>query len=234
METNLTVNNPVKSFVKMNSQCAQVFEELNIDFCCGGETSLFSACEEKGLEPEQVYQRLMKLPSGEATSEIDVSGLAPAELIEHIESTHHIYLKQALPRLVGLMDKVHQVHSSRHPELIRLKTVLRKLREDLELHLLKEEQVLFPLLRKLDSNSLDLKMRVVQGPIRVMRNEHDEAGELLKEIRELTNSYVPPKDGCQSFQLLYKELRQLEEDTHLHIYKENNLLFPTLQSAVSV
>lgn len=138
------------------------------------------------------------------------------ELTEHLESTHHVYLKKTLPRLVALMDKVHQAHSPRHPELTRLQTVVENLRADLEPHLLKEEQILFPLIRQLEA---------AQGPIRVMRSEHDGAGELLKEMRTLTNVYVVPKDGCQSFQLLYEGLKELEEDTHLHIYKENNILF---------
>lgn len=138
------------------------------------------------------------------------------ELTEHLESTHHVYLKKALPRLVALMDKVHQAHSPRHPELTRLQTVVENLRADLEPHLLKEEQILFPLIRQLEA---------AQGPIRVMRSEHDGAGELLKEMRTLTNVYVVPKDGCQSFQLLYEGLKELEEDTHIHIHKENNILF---------
>ena len=228
MKTELTVNDPVKSFVKNNSQCAEAFERLSIDFCCGGDTSLLSACEEKDLQPNQVYQRLMELPSGLTIGKKDVSDLAPAELVDHIESTHHVYLKKALPRVVLMMDKVCQAHSSRHPELIRLKTVLDKLREDLEPHLLKEERVLFPLIRKLKSNPSDLQMIGIEGPIRVMRHEHDGAGDLLQEMRALTNEYVVPKDGCQSFQLFYKELRQLEEYTHLHIHKENNILFPAL------
>ena len=138
------------------------------------------------------------------------------ELTEHLESTHHVYLKKALPRLVALMDKFHQAHSPRHPELTRLQTVVENLRADLEPHLLKEEQTLFPLIRQLEA---------AQGPIRVMRSEHDGAGELLKEMRTLTNVYVVPKDGCQSFQLLYEGLKELEEDTHIHIHKENNILF---------
>tara|TARA_B110001454_G_C12713836_1_gene431780 strand:+ start:741 stop:1172 length:432 start_codon:yes stop_codon:yes gene_type:complete len=142
--------------------------------------------------------------------------LTLTELTEHLESTHHVYLKKTLPRLVALMDKVHQAHSPRHPELTRLQTVVENLRADLEPHLLKEEQILSPLIRQLEA---------AQGPIRVMRSEHDGAGDLLKEMRTLTNVYVVPKDGCQSFQLLYEGLKELEEDTHIHIHKENNILF---------
>jgi len=223
METSLGIDDPVKNFVKNNPQCAKVFEELNIDFCCGGDTSLLTACEEEDLEPHWVYQRLVELQPAPSTREKDVSDLTLTELTEHLESTHHVYLKKALPRLVALMDKVHQAHSPRHPELTRLQTVVENLRADLEPHLLKEEQILFPLIRQLEAEGLQLE--AAQGPIRVMRSEHDGARDLLKEMRTLTNVYVVPKDGCQSFQLLYEGLKELEEDTHLHIYKENNMLF---------
>ncbi len=223
METSLGIDDPVKNFVKNNPQCAKVFEELNIDFCCGGDTSLLTACEEEDLEPHWVYQRLVELQPAPSTREKDVSDLTLTELTEHLESTHHVYLKKALPRLVALMDKVHQAHSPWHPELTRLQTVVANLRAALEPHLLKEEQILFPLIRQLEAEGLQLE--AAQGPIRVMRSEHDGAGDLLKEMRTLTNVYVVPKDGCQSFQLLYEGLKELEEDTHIHIHKENNILF---------
>ncbi len=220
------MTDPVKSFVKNDSGCAAVFEELNIDFCCGGDVSLQTACEEQGLKTDEVHQRLMELES--PTSDTNISNLTPAELTPHIESTHHVYLKEVLPRLTALMEKVFQAHSSRYPELKPLRSVVENLRADLEPHLLKEERVLFPLIRKLERDSLGLKMKAAEGPIRVMRQEHDRAGELLKEMRALANGYVAPKDDCQFFQLLYTELRKLEEDTHLHIHKENNLLFSAL------
>lgn len=221
----MKTTDPVKNFVKNNSACAEVFGELNIDFCCGGDVSLQTACEEKGLEPQEVYQRLMQLEAV-TNDEKDVSGLTAAELTSHLESTHHVYLKKALPHLTTLMEKVCQAHSSRHPELNSLQTVLASLRADLEPHLMKEERVLFPLIRQLAEDPLAMKMGAAEGPIRVMRHEHDEAGELLRQMRSLANDYVAPEDGCQSFELLYAELKQLEEDTHLHIHKENNILFP--------
>ncbi len=131
--------------------------------------------------------------------------------------------------MTTLMEKVCRAHSPRHPELKPLQTVLESLRADLEPHLLKEERVLFPLILKLESDSLGMKMKATARPIRVMRHEHDEAGNLLKKMRALANGYVAPEDGCQSFELLYEELRKLEEDTHLHIHKENNLLFPAIE-----
>ena len=223
----MKMTDPVKSFVKNNSGNAAIFQELNIDFCCGGDVSLQTACEEKGLKIDEVYQRLMAVESP-ANDEKDISGLSPEELTTHLESTHHVYLKEALPRLTALMEKVYQAHGARHPELKALQGVVGNLRADLEPHLLKEERVLFPLIRELASDFSGAKMGAAEGPIRVMRHEHDEAGKLLKQLRTLANDYVAPDDGCQSFQLLYSELKKLEEDTHLHIHKENNILFPSV------
>jgi regulator of cell morphogenesis and NO signaling len=225
MKTNWNIQTSVGEFVTDNALCAETFEVLSIDFCCGGDNALEKACQEKGLEPEEVLSQLKSLKTPETDQDTDLDPLTPAQLTLHIESKHHEYLKKALPRISDLLDKVLSAHGERHPELTVLKTTFTHLREDLEPHLQKEERVLFPLIRKLESQELGINMQAVAGPIRVMLMEHDRAGELLKEIRELTSGFEVPDDGCQSFQLLYKEMKFLEADTHLHIHKENNILF---------
>ena len=181
MKTSLGIDDPVKNFVKNNPQCAKVFEELNIDFCCGGDTSLLICLWRIGSGASLGLPASGRVAAAPSTREKDVSDLTLTELTEHLESTHHAYLKKALPRLVALMDKVHQAHSPRHPELTRLQTVVENLRADLEPHLLKEEQILFPLILQLEADGLQLE--AAQGPIRVMRSEHDGAGDLLKEMK---------------------------------------------------
>jgi regulator of cell morphogenesis and NO signaling len=225
MTTNWNIQTSVGEFVTDNARCAETFEDLFIDFCCGGDNTLANACQEKGLEPEEVLNQLKLLENPVTDQNIDLDQLTPAQLTLHIESKHHEYLKKVLPRISELLDKVLSAHGGRHPELKVLKTTFAHLREDLEPHLLKEERVLFPLIRKLESEKLGTNMQAVAGPIQIMLMEHDRAGDLLKEIRGLTNGFEAPDDGCQSFQLLYKELKFLETDTHLHIHKENNILF---------
>lgn len=225
MKTNWNIQTSVGEFVTDNALCSETFEDLSIDFCCGGDHTLEKACLEKGLEPEEVLSQLKLLEKPVTDQDIDLDQLTPAQLTLHIESKHHEYLKKAFPRISDLLEKVFSAHGERHPELKDLKTTFTHLREDLEPHLLKEERVLFPLIRKLESQELGSNMKAVAGPIRVMLMEHDRAGDLLKEIRELTNDFEAPDDGCQSFQLLYEELKFLETDTHLHIHKENNVLF---------
>ncbi len=225
MKTHWNIQTSVGEFVTDNALCAETFEDLSIDFCCGGDTSLEKACRDKGLEPEGVLDQLKLLGNREIDQDTDLNQLTPAQLTLHIESKHHEYLKKVFPRISDLLDKVLNAHGERHPELKDLKTAFAHLREDLEPHLLKEERVLFPLIRKLESQKLEANMKAVAGPIHVMLMEHDRAGDLLKEIRKLTKGFEVPDDGCQSFQLLYKELKFLEADTHLHIHKENNILF---------
>jgi regulator of cell morphogenesis and NO signaling len=231
MKTHWNIQTSVGEFVTDNALCAETFEDLSIDFCCGGDNTLEKACQEKGLEPEEVLSQLKLLENPVEDQDVDLDQLTPAQLTLHIESKHHEYLKKVLPRISDLLDKVLSAHGGGHPELNDLKTTFTHLRDDLEPHLLKEERVLFPLIRKLESQELDSNMQVVAGPIKVMLMEHDRVGGLLKEIRELTKGFEVPDDGCQSFQLLYKELKFLEADTHLHIHKENNVLFLKVNSA---
>ncbi|MGZ4706043.1 MAG: hemerythrin domain-containing protein, partial [Acidimicrobiales bacterium] len=155
----------------------------------------------------------------------------PAELVDHLEATHHAYLHEELPRLTALSEKVAQVHGGRHPELLEVLRLCRELRDDLEPHLAKEERVLFPMIRELavaDGTRPDLHCGSVANPISVMMVEHDRAGDLLVALREVTDDHTVPDDACASYTALYLGLEQLEADTHLHVHKENNLLFPAV------
>ncbi len=225
MNTQWNIQTSVGEFVKGNVLSAKAFEDLSIDFCCGGDDTLENACQKNGLEPKEILNQLMLLENPVADQDIDLDQLTAGQLTSHIESKHHEYLKKAFPRISVLLEKVLLAHGGRHPELKALEITFTKLREDLEPHLLKEERVLFPLIRKLESQELDTNMKAIAGPIQVMLTEHDKAGDLLKKIREITNGFEVPEDGCQSFHLLYEELTFLELDTHLHIHKENNVLF---------
>jgi regulator of cell morphogenesis and NO signaling len=158
--------------------------------------------------------------------------MGAAELADHIESTHHRYLWDELPRLTALADKVRDVHGRRHPELDDVAGCLAELRADLEPHLRKEEEVLFPLIRTLAvaTSPPPFHCGSIGNPIAVMRREHDHAGELLARLRQLTDDFGPPADACASYTALYVGLGQLDADTHLHVHKENNVLFPLVET----
>ncbi len=204
---------------------APTFESLELDYCCGGGRSLAEACFAAGLEVDEVIDQL----GGQARADTaDWVTMSAPELVDHLESSHHAYLTEALARLSSLMSRVLDAHGENHPELIEVSAALRDLRAELEPHLAKEEQILFPMIRQLYAadESPTFHCGTLLNPIGAMQIEHDRAGDLLARLRTLTSAYTPPSDGCASYEALYVGLAELEADTHLHIHKENNVLFP--------
>lgn len=204
-------------------------EHLGLDYCGGGKRSLAEACREQQLDPEAVIAELASTPAA-AEPPADWIGLAPAELVDHLEATHHRSLKDALPRLTELATKVSRVHGEAHPELIRVADVVKEIRGDLEPHLRKEEEVLFPMIRTLASGSSQPRFHCgsIANPIAMMEQEHVAVGALLEQLRTLTNGYRAPAGTCASTRALMEGLAELEADTHLHVHKENNHLFPAV------
>ncbi|MGZ4715359.1 MAG: iron-sulfur cluster repair di-iron protein [Acidimicrobiales bacterium] len=207
---------------------ARELERRSLDYCCGGQHSLAEACARRGLDVDETAAALGAVGSPDPAP---WATFGPAELVDHLEATHHAYLHEELPRLTALSEKVAQVHGGRHPELLEVLRLCRELRDDLEPHLAKEERVLFPMIRELavaDGTRPDLHCGSVANPISVMMVEHDRAGDLLAALREVTDDHTVPDDACASYTALYLGLEQLEADTHLHVHKENNLLFPAV------
>ncbi len=205
---------------------APTLERFGLDYCCGGGRSLADACAAAGLDLDEAIRELSAF-EGPAEPAPWI-GLSATELADHIESTHHAYLRDALARLDALVDRVVGAHRGTHPELLDVQRVFGELRTDLEPHLMKEERMLFPMIRALDTADTvpEFHCGSVRNPIAVMCSEHDRAGELLAELRGLTDAWSVPGDGCASYDALYSGLAELEADTHMHIHKENNLLFP--------
>ena len=224
-----TAERTLADLVTADPGAARVLERFGLDYCCGGRRTLTQACDESGVDPGEVLEVLAAVPPVDAP---DWASMGPAELVDHLEATHHAYLHTEFDRLTALADKVASVHGARHPELGQVRDTYAALRDDLEPHLMKEERVLFPLIRDLTADADDRTAphcgSLEDGPIRVMSMEHDRAGELLAELRRLTNGYEVPDDGCASYRALYEGLAELEADTHLHVHKENNVLFPAV------
>jgi regulator of cell morphogenesis and NO signaling len=222
--------------VTISPALAGPLERLGLDYCCGGQRTLRDAAADAGLDLDAVTAQLGAVevpPAPEAWA-----SMGPAELVDHLEATHHTYLWSALPRLDALSAKVESVHAERHTELHDVRRLVLEIRSELEPHLAKEEQVLFPMVRTLAAATVapSFHCGTLRNPISVMLVEHDRAGELLADLRAATGGYTTPGDGCASYQALYDGLAELEADTHLHVHKENNLLFPAvlaLESAVA-
>jgi len=205
----------------------RVLESHGLDYCCGGQQTLIVACGRADLDPIRVIAELDALDAGPAP---DWVPLSPGLLVDHLEAIHHAYLHAELPRIVALADKVAGVHSSRHPELVELHQLCVALQADLEPHMTKEERVLFPMIRELSTaiSPPSFHCGSVANPISMMMREHEHTGALLLALRQLTDGYRIPEDACASYRALYEGLAALEADTHLHIHKENNALFPAV------
>lgn len=216
--------------VERRPELARTFDRLGLDYCCGGHRPLATACAEQGLDLDEVRRELAAVGAGSTPPPWSTMGMA--QLVDHIEATHHALLWAELPRLSALLAKILDVHGERHPELARIRERYEQLRAELEPHLREEEQTVFPLVRRLAVGDGSDRQAVVDG-LRSLRDDHDAAGALLAELRELTGGYVTPADGCASYQAAFRGLEELEADVHLHVHKENNVLFPMVERAVA-
>jgi regulator of cell morphogenesis and NO signaling len=217
-----------------NPAATRVFEKLGIDYCCGGSNTLEQACRAARLPLEQVTDSMeMALETGRATASDRDWRIEPlADLIAHIRNTHHQYTRAELARLGPLFDKVCSVHGENHPELARMRATFGGLAQELATHLMKEEMVLFPYIVRMEeavlekSTPLPAPFGSVRNPVAMMLDEHDGAGQALREMRAAGNGYVAPPDACASYRTLYQALAEFETDLHQHIHLENNILFP--------
>lgn len=227
------INESVGNLLIENPARARAFESFGIDYCCGGKIALKEACRKKGLDIEDVISAINKQDLEVSDGDKNWSNESISSIIDHLESTHHEFMKREFPRLTFLVDKVSRVHGERHKELYDIRDTFYELKKDLEPHLMKEEKVLFPMSKALEAkvkNAAD-HCGGIENPIRVMEFEHETAGALLKKLRELTSDYTPPSDACNSYIAMITGLHDFEKDTHLHIHKENNILFPKLIDA---
>jgi regulator of cell morphogenesis and NO signaling len=205
---------------------ARVFERFGIDYCCGGKKPLAQTCADKHLDLQQVLAALEQSDTYAAPAE-DWSQATLTALADHIEATHHQFLKQEFARLEFFVNKVARRHGPDRPELVELHKVFLALRDELQQHMAKEEQILFPLCRQLEAGAEPVASHCgsIANPIAVMVREHEDAGDLLAQMRALTDNYTVPEGACNTFRAVFASLAELEADLHVHIHKENNILF---------
>lgn len=208
---------------------SRIFEEYGIDYCCGGKQFLSEACIKNGISADEV---LLKLDEADAArSQEDATDYALMkldDLVEHIVSTHHAYLRRELPRLEKMSKKVAMVHGDHDDRLGELEVEFHALSQELILHMMKEEQVLFPIICQLAQTDSMPEMHCgsLENPIRAMEADHDSVGTSLERMHGLTDGYTPPDWACNTYRALLDGLHDLELDLHQHIHKENNILFP--------
>ena len=213
--------------VVASPHAARILELHGLDYCCGGRRTVTEACAAAGADEAVVVADLAVAPG---SSPADWATLDPPALARHIVEHHHRYLHEELPLLDALAEKVFSAHGRRHPELAEVRRLVTAVRAELEPHLRKEEVVLFPAIDALVAGRREFGFGSIGNPIRMMGFEHDRAGDLLAALRAATHAYTVPDDGCASSRSLYERLAHLEADTHEHIHKENNVLFPAVMA----
>ena len=220
----------------------RVFEQFGIDYCCGGRKPLAEACAARNVEIDAVIAALEEAEKKPGTALDNWTDESLESLSAHIVAKHHAYVKNELPRLAQLAQKVVNRHGSTKPELPLIAATLMQLDEELTQHLAKEETVLFPYIARLEQSVNNGTPKphscfgTVSNPIAMMTQEHDAAGALIAEIRRLSQNFTTPEGACPTFHAFYDGLREFEQDLHQHIHLENNIYFPraiALENSVS-
>jgi regulator of cell morphogenesis and NO signaling len=227
------------SIVTEHSQSVNILEKYDLDFCCKGKRTLAQACMDQDLPVDNIAKELEGLVSFEENKHKPFAEMKAHELISYILLHHHFYVKQSMPTIIAHLEKVVAKHGERFPYMVKVFQLFSAIREEMTLHMQKEEMVLFPRIKEIEnlfitSQRSKLAKGYINGPVSVMEMEHEHAGELLFEIRHLTNNYTPPVDACTTFKLSLSELKEFEQDLHRHVHLENNLLFPLSEKMLEV
>ena len=227
----LTPDRTVADCVSENIKASHIFKKFGIDFCCGGGISIQKACIKNGVDYVLLVEDLQTLGSSNS-QKVHFNKLPLDQLIDHIVGKHHKYIESNIGLLSKYSAKVSWVHGGNSPELIEVNELFQKVAGELAAHIKKEEFILFPFIKKMvkakdEGTHLSIPLfTTLEDPIKMMEDEHEEAGDIFKEIARLTNDYTPPAHACNTFRALLYKLDEFEQDLHEHIHLENNLLHP--------
>ncbi|GMU85027.1 MAG: iron-sulfur cluster repair di-iron protein [Ignavibacteriales bacterium] len=233
MSTVLDSNKTIGQIVKDDFRTAEVFKKSGIDFCCGGKITIAEACEKHNLNKDELISSLEATLSRESGSNAqNFKDWEPDFLANYIVNVHHKYVNDNLSLLYEFTQKIAYVHGENHPELHKVAENYAAVAQELNNHMMKEERILFPYITQLYASykkkepAAESPFGSIRNPIRMMEMEHDNAGGLLKEMREITNNYTLPPGACNTYTVTFKKLDEFENDLHQHIHLENNILFP--------
>jgi len=227
-----TPETTIRDLVNDDFRAAAVFHRYGIDFCCGGGTTLDEACRARGLDEAAVRAEIAQACPPGPGGPPAYAEWPPEALTRHIVERHHQYCRSAMPAIAAHTRKLAEVHGPAHPELVDVADLFAHLQQDLDTHMLKEEHVLFPYIEQLAARRQaglepdPAPFGDVGNPIRNMESDHEAAGAAMACIRELTDGYVVPAHGCTTWRVTLQELEAFEQDLHLHVHLENNVLFP--------
>ena len=225
-------NQNIGELVAQDYRSASVFKKYGIDFCCQGNRTINDACIEKKIDVVNVLNDLETIGNASNSSGIDFKSWPLDLLADYIEKTHHRYVEDKSPELLAYLNKICEVHGENHTELYEIKDLVQQTVDNLTQHMKKEELVLFPFIRKMENakrrgETLQKpSFGSIQNPINQMESEHSAEGDRFRAIERLSNNYTPPEDGCNTYRVTFAMLKEFQDDLHLHIHLENNILFP--------
>ncbi len=214
-----------------NIKYAEVFEKYGLDFCCNGNINYLEACKNKGIDETKLSKELTE-SSAQKNKNENYENWKLDFLVDYIVNNHHLYITESIPKITEHLNKITGKHGGNHPELKDINESFTIAYKDLQQHMMKEEKILFPYIKHMalvyegKAKNEAPFFGTVENPIRMLEDEHKTVGELFEKIRELSNNYTVPADGCTTFNLTMNELKEFEEDLHKHIHLENNILFP--------
>lgn len=227
---NILSNHTIAEIVTENINSAEIFKQYGVDFCCGGNISLEEACKQHKIEIEDLIEQINASEFNNTLSN-RFNNWSLSFMVDYIINQHHSYVRQSIPIINEYFEKVIAAHGSQHAILIKIEELFSNVAAELVTHLMKEENILFPLIKKIEYEISNNKLTTetvlmsIQSPIKVMYAEHENAGEILKLIRELTENYAIPDWACNTVKALFHKLNDFENDLHIHVHLENNILF---------
>ncbi|WLR42365.1 iron-sulfur cluster repair di-iron protein [Bacillus carboniphilus] len=226
----------VADIVKTFPKASDLLKSYRIDFCCGGNRPIIEAIQERGLDKNEVLEKLNASYENHLKQDdqsFDWNSAPSSEIIDLIIQKHHEYLREELPQLSPYITKVNRVHGPQQPHLTAMHDLFFELKAELLDHIVKEEKTDFPLLLQYEENPSDENRAKLMEVLDKLEEEHEHAGSILKQLREVTSDYTPPEGACGTYRLVYRRLEALEDDLFQHIHRENNILFNRVQKAIN-
>ncbi|MEN8117159.1 MAG: iron-sulfur cluster repair di-iron protein [Bacteroidota bacterium] len=218
-------NIAVGKIVADDFRTSTVFKKAGIDFCCGGKQTFSEACKDKGINADELEDEINRIKDEPVSPGLNFIEWEPAFLCDYIINTHHKFVLKNLPDLVFYTSKIATVHGDHHPELVKVANLFDKINTELLQHLKNEEEVLFPAIKEVIASGSEEAKNTIKSEIERMLGEHDFAGSSMDEINKITSNYKLPDDACNTYQVTFNLLGKFEDDLHIHVHLENNILF---------
>ncbi|MCH6265214.1 iron-sulfur cluster repair di-iron protein [Neobacillus citreus] len=223
-----SANSLVKDIVNELPKTSDVFKSYRIDFCCGGNIPLSEAAAQGNLNIDSILEDLKAVYEKNESKETDLEVWTNSDsntIIDHVIANYHRATEEEFKMLSPYVTKVSRVHGDNHPELLKVYELYHEFKKEMLEHMAKEEEIVFPIIRKLADGTIENRDEAINMIVE-LEKEHDHAGAILKELREITGDFTPPLDACGTYRLVYSRLEELEGLTFMHVHLENNILFP--------